>query len=111
MRQSRLFSKTSRHVPKDETSFNAQLLIRAGFIDKLMAGVYSYLPLGLRVLRKIENIVREEMNRAEAQEILMPSLQPSANWITTGRFSTYDTLFRFTSYYSHADYALAPTHQ
>ncbi|HDH07424.1 MAG TPA: prolyl-tRNA synthetase, partial [Candidatus Moranbacteria bacterium] len=59
MRQSELFTKTKKEVPKDEVSVNAQLLIKAGFIDKLAAGIYSFLPLGLRVLKKIENIIRE----------------------------------------------------
>ncbi|MFH0956197.1 MAG: prolyl-tRNA synthetase, partial [Candidatus Falkowbacteria bacterium] len=62
MKQSQLFTKTTKESPKDEVSINAQLLIRAGFIDKLMAGVYTFLPLGLRVIKKIENIIRQEMN-------------------------------------------------
>ncbi|MEK7093927.1 MAG: aminoacyl--tRNA ligase-related protein [Patescibacteria group bacterium] len=111
MKQSQLFSKTSRNVPKDETSVNAQLLIRAGFVDKLMAGAYSYLPLGYRVLKNIEAIVREEIEKIGGQEILMPALQPKANWETTGRWDTYDTLFRFTSHYSASEYALGPTHE
>ena len=90
---------------------NAQLLIRAGFIDKLMAGVYTYLPLGLRVFKKIENIIREEMIIVGGQEILMPSLQPKENWEKTGRWDTVDSLFRFTSHYSKIDFALGPTHE
>lgn len=62
MRQSQLFTKTRKEAPADETSKNAQLLIRAGYINKEMAGVYSYLPLGLKVLNKIQNIIRDEMN-------------------------------------------------
>ena len=111
MKQSQLFTKTKREAPKDEEAINAQLLIRAGFIDKLMAGVYTFLPLGFRVLKKIENIIREEMNKAGGQEILMPSLQPKENWVKTGRWNTYDSLFRFTSYYSKIDYAFGPTHE
>jgi prolyl-tRNA synthetase len=111
MRQSTLFARTARFVPKDETALNAQLLIRGGFVDKLLAGVYTYLPLGLRVLKKIEGIVREEMVAVGGQEILMPALQPKANWEQTGRFAIYDTLFRFTSYYSKNDYVLGPTHE
>ena len=80
MRQSQLFTKTSKDSPKDEVSLNAQLLIRAGFVDKLMAGVYSYLPLGLRVLNKIQNIIRKEMNAFGGQEVLMPALAPKENW-------------------------------
>ena len=86
--------KTKREAPKDEEAINAQLLIRAGFIDKLMAGVYTFLPLGLRVFKKIENIIREEMNKVGGQEILMPSLQPKNNWETTGRWNTMDDLYK-----------------
>lgn len=80
MRQSQLFTKTRREAPQDEQSKNAILLTRAGFINKEMAGVYDYLPLGLRVLRKIENIIRDEMNALGAQEILMSSLQRPELW-------------------------------
>jgi len=111
MLQSELFTKTKREAPKDEEAINAQLLIRAGFIDKLMAGVYTFLPLGLRVIKKIEDIIREEMIKIGGQEILMPTLQPKSNWIQTGRWKTYDSLFRFTSYYSKNEYTLGPTHE
>jgi len=111
MLQSQLFTKTKREAPKDEEAINAQLLIRAGFIDKTMAGVYSFLPLGWRVFKKIENIIRKEMEELGGQEILMPSLHPKANWEQTGRWGTYDSLFRFTSFYSKIDYALGPTHE
>src|SRR6185369_8789367 len=84
MRQSELFAKTLREAPKDEEAVNAKLLIRGGFIDKTMAGTYSFLPLGLRVLRKIENIVREEMDAVGGQEILMSMLHPKHLWETTG---------------------------
>lgn len=86
MKQSELFTKTIKENPKDEKSINAQLLIRAGFIDKLGAGIYSYLPLGLMVIENIKNIVREEMNKIGGQEILMPSLHPKENWEVTGRW-------------------------
>ncbi|MDP3986379.1 MAG: aminoacyl--tRNA ligase-related protein [Candidatus Veblenbacteria bacterium] len=111
MLQSQLFTKTSRAVSADEVSVNARLLAQAGFIDKQLAGVYSFLPLGLRVLRRIEQIVREEMLALNAQELLMPVLHPKANWEQTGRWDTYDTLFRFVSYHSKNDYALGPTHE
>jgi len=87
MKQSNLFTKTFKETPKDEVSLNAQLLIRGGFVDKTGAGIYTFLPLGLRVLNKIENIVREEMNNIEAQEVLMPSLLPKDNWEKTGRWN------------------------
>ncbi len=111
MRQSQYPFSTRKEAPKDETSQNAQLLIRAGFIDKLMAGVYTFLPLGLRVLRKIEAIIREEMEAVGGQEILMPALQPKSNWEATERWEKLDSLFRFTSYYTHNEYALGPTHE
>ncbi len=110
MKQSNLFTKTSRDIPKGETSLNAQILIRSGFIDKLGAGIYSYLPLGLRVLNKIVAIVREEMNSIGGQEILMPGLNPSEFWETTGRFSTFDALFKLKGSDSK-DYALGATHE
>ncbi len=87
MRQSELFTKTLKEIPKDEKSKNAELLIRAGFIYKEMAGVYSYLPLGLRVLNKINNIIREEMNAIGGQEIFMTCLQNPEIWQKTDRWS------------------------
>lgn len=86
MRQSSLFTKTSKTAPKDEVSKNASLLMRAGFVHKEMAGVYGYLPLGLRVIEKIKNIVREEMNNEGAQEIIMTSLQDPKIWQKTNRW-------------------------
>jgi len=87
MRQSQLFTKTRREAPSDEVSKNAQLLIRAGYVHKEMAGVYAYLPLGLRVVEKIKNITREEMNRIGGQEIIMTSLQRKELWEKTKRWS------------------------
>jgi prolyl-tRNA synthetase len=86
MRQSHLFTKTRKDAPKDEVSKNAQLLIRAGFIHKEMAGVYSFLPLGLRVLEKINTIVRQEMNAIGGQELLMSVMQSKELWEKTGRW-------------------------
>src|ERR1700684_2474403 len=86
MRQSELFTKTRKTAPKDEVSKNAQLLMRAGYIHKEMAGVYSYLPLGLRVLENIKRIVREEMNRIGGKELIMTTLQPKELWQKTGRW-------------------------
>ena len=87
MRQSKLFTKTRKEAPSDEVSKNAILLTRAGFIHKEMAGVYSFLPLGLRVLEKINNIVREEMNAISGQELLMSVLQNKELWEKTNRWS------------------------
>jgi len=110
MRQSQLFVKTQKNAPKDEVSLNAQLLIRAGFVDKLMAGVYTFLPLGLRVIKKIENIIREEMNAIGGQEILMPTLQPKENWQKTGRWDAMDDLYKVKDS-SGREMALGPTHE
>ncbi|MFA5021991.1 MAG: aminoacyl--tRNA ligase-related protein [Patescibacteria group bacterium] len=97
MLQSKLFGKTFKEAPKDEVSTNAIFLARAGYIDKLTAGVYTYLPLGLRVLNKIKQIVREEMNAIDGQEILMPALQPKEIWQTTGRWTDpgKEVMFQF----------------
>ena len=86
MRQSQLFTKTRKEAPADETAKNAQLLMRAGFIAKEMAGVYSYLPLGLRVVENIKRVVREEMNAINGQELIMTSLQRKELWESTGRW-------------------------
>ncbi|MBP9697609.1 MAG: prolyl-tRNA synthetase [Candidatus Moranbacteria bacterium] len=87
MKQSHLFTKTKKEAPKDEVSRNAQLLIRAGYVYKVMAGVYAYTPLGLRVLENIKRIVREEMNAIGGQELIMTNLQRKDTWEVTGRWS------------------------
>lgn len=87
MRVSQLFTKTSKTAPSDEVSKNAQLLIRAGFVYKVMAGVYAYTPLGLRVLENIKTVVREEMNAIGGQELIMTILQPKELWETTTRWT------------------------
>jgi prolyl-tRNA synthetase len=87
MKQSQLFTKTRKEAPKDEVSKNAQLLIRGGFINKEMAGVYSFLPLGLRVLNNINNIIRAEMNKIGGQELLLTTLQDKEVWDKTDRWS------------------------
>lgn len=109
MRQSQLFTKTTKEMPHDEVSKNAELLIKAGFVDKLFAGVYTMLPLGLRSLQKIEKIIREEMDKIGGQEILMSGLQPKEVWETTGRWDTLDVLFKLKG--GDKDYALGPTHE
>lgn len=87
MKRSNLFVKTRKDAPADETSKNAQLLIKAGFVYKVMAGVYAYTPLGLRVLENIKQIVREEMNAIEGQELIMTNLQRQDTWENTNRWS------------------------
>ncbi len=98
MRQSQLFTKTRKEAPADETSKNAQLLIRAGYVHKEMAGAYSYLPLGLRVLENIKTIIREEMNREGGQEIVMTALQDEEVWKKTDRWddAKVDNWFKTT---------------
>jgi len=86
MRKSELFTKTTKNVPADEMARNAQLLIQAGYVHKEMAGVYSYLPLGLAVVENIKQIVREEMNAIGGQELIMSSLQPRETWEKTDRW-------------------------
>jgi len=110
MRQSQLFTKTIKESPKDETSFNAQILMRGGFIDKLQAGVYSFLPLGLKVHNKICNIIREEMNAIGGQEIFMPALTPKEIWQTTNRWDNFDALFKFKGG-DDKEFALGATHE
>lgn len=87
MKQSQLFTKTRKEAPKDEVAKNAELLIRGGYIHKEMAGVYAYLPLGLRVLNKVNDIIRDEMNKVGGQEILLTSLQEQGTWEKTNRWS------------------------
>lgn len=110
MLQSELFTKTLRQAPKDEETINSQLLIRAGFVSKLMAGVYSYLPLGLLTLKKIAQIVREEMDLIGGQEILMPALHPSEIWKKTGGWDKIDVLFKIKSR-TDKDYALGQSEE
>ena len=110
MRQSQLFTKTNKEAPKDEASINAQLLIKAGFIDKVSAGIYSYLPLGLKVLNNINNIIREEINAIGGQEILMPALTPKENWQKTNRWDIIDVLFKLKGQ-DKKEYALGATHE
>ena len=108
---SNLFTKTTRDISADEVSKNAQWLIRAGYVNKLTAGVYTYLPLGLRTLSKIMGIVREEINGIGGQEILMPALQPKQLWETTQRWDSFDALFKVKSRWGAWEYGLGPTHE
>lgn len=112
MRQSQLFTKTRFEAPKDEVSKNAELLIRAGFIHKDMAGVYSMLPLGLRVVEKIKKIVREEMNFIGGQEIELMALQEKDVWEKTGRWDdkVVDNWFK-TTLKNGTELGLAYTHE
>jgi len=110
MLQSKLFTKTIKESPKEEESKAAQLLIRAGFVDKLAAGVYTFLPLGLKVLDNIRNIISEEMKEISAQEILMPALVPKKNWSQTKRWEELDVLFKLEGR-TGIKYGLGATHE
>ncbi|MFQ5355438.1 MAG: proline--tRNA ligase [Mariprofundaceae bacterium] len=111
MRYTQLFAPTLRDVPAEAEVISHQLLLRAGFIRRVTSGVYDYLPLGLKVLRKIEQIVREEMNRAGAQELLMPAVQPAELWQQSGRWEKYGKeLLRFMDRHGHES-CLGPTHE
>src|SRR5271170_5826208 len=96
MRQSQLFTRIERNAPKDETALNAQLLERGGFVYKNSAGVYSFLPLGLRVIRKISDIIREEMNAIAGQEVLMSALHEKKYLSATGRWGV-DVVYKVTA--------------
>ncbi len=112
MRFSKTFVKTLREAPKDETAKNGALLTRAGYIHKEMAGVYDYLPLGLRVLENIKTIIREELNKIGCEEVLMSSLQNPEPWEKTGRFSDQEVDIWFkTELSSGGTLGLAPTHE
>jgi len=110
MKQSILFTKTTKEIPHDETSINAQLLLRAGFVNKLSAGIFTLLPLGLKVHEKICNIVREEIDLIGGQEILMPALTPKDIWEKTGRWDSFDALFKLEGG-DEKEYALGASHE
>ena len=89
MRWTSYFLNTLREVPSDADVVSQKLMMRAGMIRKVAAGIYTYLPLGLRSIKKLENIVREEMTRAGAVELLMPAIQPAELWMESGRWQKY----------------------
>ena len=111
MRWSKYYIPTLKEAPADAEVISHQLLVRAGMIRKLTAGIYSYLPLGLRAVSKVANIVREEMNRAGAQEVLLPAVQPGDLWMESGRWEHYGKeLLRFKDRHDR-DYCMGPTHE
>jgi prolyl-tRNA synthetase len=111
MRQKTLFVQTYREAPSEAEVISHQLMLRAGYIRQLAAGIYAYLPLGLRVLRKLEQIIRKEMDRAGAQELLMPAMQPIELWKQSGRDSLYGPeLIRLHDRHDR-EFALGPTHE
>ncbi|MGL5428827.1 MAG: proline--tRNA ligase, partial [Cetobacterium sp.] len=111
MRLSRYYVKTLKETPKEAEVISHKLLLRSGMIKRLASGVYTYLPLGLKALKKVENIVREEMNRAGAQEIFMPVLQPAELWKESGRWDVMGAeMMRIQDRHSR-EFALGPTHE
>ncbi|MCH9686492.1 MAG: proline--tRNA ligase, partial [Deltaproteobacteria bacterium] len=111
MRYSRAFLPTLRENPKEANTVSHALLLRAGYVRMVGAGIYEFLPLGVRVLRRIADIIREEMDRAGAQEVLMPAILPSEYFKETGRWDKFGpTLFRLHDRKT-GDYHLAPTHE
>ncbi|MEE8174803.1 MAG: proline--tRNA ligase [Dehalococcoidia bacterium] len=111
MRLSQLFGKTLRQIPAEADTASHQLLLRAGMIQQVAAGIYSYLPLGWRALRKIEDIVRQEMNRAGGQELMMPVLQPLELWQETGRHLAFGKSMFTLSDRRERKLCLGPTHE
>ncbi|MBW2708671.1 MAG: proline--tRNA ligase [Deltaproteobacteria bacterium] len=111
MRYSNYFIPTQKEIPADAEIISHQLMIRAGMIRKLTSGIYTYLPLGLRSIRKVENIIREEMNRAGAIEVLMPAVQPAELWQESGRWEYYGReLLRFKDRHDR-EACFGPTHE
>src|SRR5207245_529298 len=111
MRWSQTFVPTLKETPADAEIVSHQLLLRAGLVRKLTGGLYTFLPLGVRVLRKVEQIIREEMDRAGALEVYMPALQPPEIWQKSGRyFSAKDVLFKVKDS-ADREWVLGPTHE
>lgn len=111
MKQSQLFPKTRKEAPRDAESINHKLLVRGGFIDQLMAGSWTLLPLGLRVVTKINQIIREEMNAIGGQEMLMPLLHPKEIWSETGRWDKADEIMYKLKDSRNKEYVLSFTHE
>ncbi len=111
MRQSEFFLKIQKEFPKDEVAANASFLIRGGFIEKLMAGVYSFLPLGLRVRERVMRVIREEMNALGGEEILMPALHPRSVWEKSGRWKTLEPIMYQFKDHSGKEVGLGTTHE
>ena len=112
MKASRYTISTLKETPADAEVISHQLLIKAGFIRKVASGIYNWLPIGLRVLQKVEHVIREEMNAAGAQEIMMPVIQPAELWKESGRWNQYDDglLLKLTDRHQR-DFCFGPTHE
>ncbi len=111
MRASQWFLVTQKETPNDAEIASHQLMLRSGMIRKLGSGLYTWMPLGLRVLRKVENIVREEMNKTHAMELLMPSVQPAELWQETGRWETFGGQLLTMKDSNQREYCFGPTHE
>ena len=111
MRMSKFYIKTLREVPKDADIISQKLMIKSGMIKKLASGIYEWMPLGLIILRKVENIIREEMNKVGGIEILMPALCPRELWDETGRWSLYGKELVRLKDRQERDFCLSPTHE
>ncbi|TXT24750.1 MAG: prolyl-tRNA synthetase [Rhodocyclaceae bacterium] len=111
MRTSQFFFTTLKEAPADAEVISQKMMLRAGYIKRAAAGIYTWMPLGLRVLRKVENIVREEMNNAGALELLMPAVQPAELWQESGRWEQYGPeLLRFKDRHQR-EFVIGPTHE
>ena len=111
MRTSQRLLGTLKEIPADAEIISHQLMLRAGLIRRVAAGIYNWLPSGINVLRKVERIIREEMNRAGAQEVLLPAVQPAELWRESGRWEEYGPeLLRFSDRHQR-DFCLGPTHE
>jgi prolyl-tRNA synthetase len=111
MKTTNLLIPTQKEAPNDAQVISHQLMIRAGLISKLASGLYSYLPMGVRVLKKVEAIIRQEMDKAGAQEVLMPVSQPAELWQASGRWDQYGPeLLRFKDRHGR-DFCMGPTHE
>jgi len=111
MRLSQLYAPTLREDPAEAEIESHRLLLRAGMIRKVAAGIYTFLPLGYRVFRKVERIVREEMERAGAQELMMPALQPAELWKRSGRWDDYGAELMRLKDRADREFCLGPTHE
>jgi len=111
MRYSEMFLPTSRETPSDAEVISHQLMLRAGMIRKLTSGIYSYLPLGYRVIKKVEQIIREEMDGAGAQEVFLPAVQPADLWIESGRWQFYGKELLRLKDRNNREYCIGPTHE
>jgi len=108
---SKLFLPIIREEPKDAETISHKLMIKAGLIRQISSGIYTFLPLGYKILKKVENVIREEMNNIGAQELLMPALLPREPWDETGRWDLYgDELFKLKDR-RERDFCLGPTHE